>query len=85
MENIDLKQKVIDVVMQETGINLKGTDHSRDLREQVHIDSLQFVSIIATLVEEFNIEVPLQIMSRTTLQSMLDDLQQAIAEQANAQ
>ena len=63
---MDTKQALLDIVQKETKIDLSKLDHDRDLREQVSIDSLSFISILASIVEEMDIYVPISIVTSRT-------------------
>lgn len=68
---MDTKQALLDIVQKETKIDLSKLDHDRDLREQVSIDSLSFISILASIVEEMDIYVPISIVTSRTFNEIV--------------
>ena len=67
----DLKKRIFEIVKKQTQIDLSEIDPEKDFREQVSIDSMQFVTIVALLEEEFGIELPISIMEVSTLNEFL--------------
>ena len=67
----DLKKRIFEIVKKQTQIDLTKIDPEKDFREQVSIDSMQFVSIVARLEEELGIEIPIAIMEVSSLKELL--------------
>ena len=67
----NIKEKIFNTVKKEVNIDLSDIDPNKYLREQVSLDSMQFVSIIARLEEELVIELPISIMEVSTLNEFL--------------
>lgn len=62
-----LKQNIFNSLKKELPINPSDIDPDKNLREQVSLDSMQFVRIIARIEEELSIELPISIMEVSTL------------------
>ena len=67
-----IKQQVYEIIEKESRIQLSDLDPDKDLREQVALDSMQFVGIIARVEEGLQIELPISIMEVATLNEFLD-------------
>ncbi|MFC1607324.1 phosphopantetheine-binding protein [Candidatus Latescibacterota bacterium] len=68
---MDTKQSLIKIVQKETKIDLSKIDHDGDLREQVSLDSLSLISILAAIVEEMGINVPISIVTSRTFNEIV--------------
>jgi acyl carrier protein len=66
-----VKQKIFSVINREVAIDFNTIDPKADFREQVNIDSMQFVAVLARLEKEFGIEIPISAMEATTLNGFL--------------
>ena len=58
-----------------TGIDPESIDHCQPIREQVSLDSMQFIGIVAQIEMELEIELPISVMQVTTYQEFLDTIQ----------
>jgi len=67
----DLRKRIFGIVRKYANIDLTKIDPDKDFREQVSIDSIQYVSIVARLEEELKIELPISIMEVSTLNEFL--------------
>lgn len=79
----EIKEKIITIVKDEIGLDLSKIDPDRDIREQILLDSMQFVEIYAAVVEELNIQVPLSVMSAKTFTEILNALEVELAKHTN--
>jgi len=59
----DYEERVIKVVEKITRRKLENFNLKGNLREQLSIDSIQVVELFAALENEFQIELPLQLMT----------------------
>jgi acyl carrier protein len=66
-----VKQKVFSIINREAAIDFTTIDPNADFREQVNLDSMQFVAVLARLEKEFGIEIPISAMEATTLNDFL--------------
>jgi len=57
------KTRVFKVLKKVTGKDYDIVDLEKDIEAQVHLDSIQFVEFYAALEQEFNIELPLSMMT----------------------
>ena len=64
-------KKISTILEKEVNVKFSDIDPEKDIREQVSLDSMQFVKIIAILEEEFKIELPISIMEVSTLKEFL--------------
>jgi acyl carrier protein len=73
-----IKQKIFDIIKQETNINISKLNSQINFLKQSFLDSLQFVSITARIEEELGIELPISIMEVTTLDEYLSIIAQQL-------
>jgi acyl carrier protein len=66
-----VKQNIFSVISREVALDFNSIDPNADLREQVNMDSMQFVAVLARLEKEFGIEIPISAMEATTLNEFL--------------
>jgi acyl carrier protein len=72
--NQEQKKKIFDILQKEIRQDPASLDPTSDFREHINIDSMQFVTIIARLEKEFDIEVPISVMEVKTINEFLDAL-----------
>jgi acyl carrier protein len=77
------KQKIFDCVQKETSINLASIDPNNDFLEQANLDSMQFVSVMARLEKEFDIEIPISAMESNSLNDFLLVLEAEISKKSS--
>jgi acyl carrier protein len=65
------KNRVFDVIKKEITVDPATVVPDKDLRNQINLDSMQFVSILARLEKEFDIEIPISAMEVRTLDEFL--------------
>ena len=73
-----IKQKIFDIIRQETNIDLSEVNFHTNFLNQAFLDSIQFVSITARIEEEFGIELPISIMNISTLDEYLSIVDQQL-------
>ncbi len=66
------KTRIFNIIQKEVSLDPATLDPEGDLREQISIDSMQFVTIIARLEKEFEIEIPISVMEAATLNEFLE-------------
>lgn len=69
-----VKQRVIDIVKNETGIELTTFNPDEDILEQINLDSMQLLEIYAAIIDEFGIEIPITIINLKTLNGITSSL-----------
>jgi acyl carrier protein len=65
------RQKILNVLSKEANADIGSLDPDQDYREQVNLDSIQFIAILARLEGELNIEIPIAAMEVSTLNEFL--------------
>jgi acyl carrier protein len=75
MNNQTLKQRVLSILQSELNVDPSTVNPDADLRDQVHLDSMQFVSLIARLEIDLRIEVPMSILEVKTLNEFLEAIE----------
>jgi acyl carrier protein len=66
------KQKIFDVIQDDINSDPKKIDPDKAIRDQVSLDSMQFIGLIARLETELGIELPMTVMEAKTLNEFLD-------------
>ncbi len=74
----EIKQKIFNTIEKKVNINLLDLDPDKEIREQVSLDSMQFVRIIAIVEDAFGIELPISIMEVTTLNEFFDTIKKEL-------
>jgi acyl carrier protein len=73
-----LNNKIYELIKNVANLDISKIDASKPLREQISLDSMQFVTVIAAIEKEFNIELPISLMQETTLNGFLEKLEKVI-------
>lgn len=71
----DIKSIVVRTVQKISGRALQNIDLSGDIKEELTLDSIQIVELFAALENEFNIELPLELMMVKSGAEFLDKLE----------
>ncbi len=74
----ELKDRVYATIEKVIRIDPVALDPDRDFREQVSLDSMQFVALSAAIEKEFDIELPLAVMEVRSLNGFLDVVEEAM-------
>jgi acyl carrier protein len=74
------RRNIIDIIKKEFQLDPEEIDPDKDLREQVLLDSMQFVALAARIETELNIELPITIMEVTTLNQFLNIVEETVEE-----
>jgi acyl carrier protein len=64
--DISTKAKVSEILTKITGRKFENIDLESDLKSQLELDSIQIVEFFASLENEFNIELPLSMLTVKT-------------------
>ena len=70
------RKQIYSIIQSVVNIDPATIDATKNLREQVRLDSMQFVAVLAKLETELNIELPISAMEAGSLNeflSVLDD------------
>ncbi len=79
MSSDEVLTTVIRVVEAETGQSLSGLNPNADLREQVNLDSMQYVAISVAIENALGIELPIEIMRARTFNGFMDMVKAEVA------
>jgi acyl carrier protein len=60
-------RRIFNIIKGVTNVDPATLDAEKNLREQVNLDSMQFVAVLARIEGEFNIELPISAMEAQTL------------------
>ncbi|MBN1577638.1 MAG: acyl carrier protein [Chitinispirillaceae bacterium] len=75
-----LKERIDGIILSDIGIDPATIDADKPIRDQISLDSMQFVSLIAKLEIELDVELPIAIMQVNTLREFYGAIQQALRE-----
>ncbi len=84
MSSEEIRARVMRVVQAETGQNLDGIDPDADLRQQVNLDSMQYVAISVAIENALGIELPIEVMTARTFNQFLSLVNAEVARNACA-
>lgn len=73
--DISLRETIDNVLLQETNIDPSTIDPSSPIRDQISIDSMQFISIVAHLELKLKINIPTSLMRIQTLNELYQQLE----------
>jgi acyl carrier protein len=65
------RQRVFGIIKAVANVDPATLDPSKNLRDQISLDSMQFMSVIAKLENDLNIELPISAMEAETLGDFL--------------
>jgi len=77
MENI--RERILSVLQKETGVDPATIDFNLPIRDQIAIDSMQFVGIVAALETDLGIEIPTSVVGAVTLNEFLADVMKVVS------
>ena len=80
----NLKKKVFAIIQKDVNIDPATIDPEGDFRENVSLDSMQFVAVLARLEKDLDIEVPISAMEAKTLNEFLGFIEAALEEKTAA-
>jgi len=83
MDN-ETKTRVFRVLKKVTGRDYDRIDLTADLKSQLCLDSIQIVELIAGLEKEFDIELPLSIMTVRSSGAFITILQEQLAKRQHS-
>jgi len=72
------KAKILSIISKVTGRNINNINFETDLKSQLELDSIQIVELFAVLEKEFNIELPLSMLTVKTGTSFLSILNEQL-------
>jgi acyl carrier protein len=75
-----LKRSIDDIIFSDIGIDPTTIDIDKPIRDQVSLDSMQFIGVIAKIEMELEIELPIAIMQVGTLREFYSEIQKTLKE-----
>jgi acyl carrier protein len=72
------KQRIFGIIENSINIDPASIDPDTPIRDQISLDSMQFVSVIGRIELEMNLELPLSAMEAKTLNEFLEILDKTI-------
>lgn len=78
--HIDNKIKVTEILSKVTGRSVASINPDGDLKNEIHIDSIQLVELFAMLEKEFKVELPLEMMNAKTGSQFMKTLDEELAK-----
>jgi acyl carrier protein len=76
--NKDNSEKILGILSRITGKKIIRLDTQKDLSSQVKLDSIQFVELIAAIEKEFDVEIPLSMISGNSLDDFISEFEKMI-------
>ena len=80
MQQAGIKEKLFSILENDFNFKLDGIDPDRPIFDQLPLDSMQTVAIMAKVEEIFNIELPLSFMEKPTLNHFIQLVAEAVEE-----
>lgn len=80
MKTTEIETKVLEVVSKITGRKVKKFNPDGNLKNELCLDSIQVVELFAALEKEFQVELPLQMMTAKTGKQFMGMLENALIE-----
>lgn len=73
-----MQKRLFDVIKNAVNIDPTSIDLDMPIRDQVCLDSMQFVGLIAQVEMEFETELPISIMQVATLRVFIDEVTKVV-------
>ena len=83
MNDKEMQSKVLDIVAKVARLKELKVNPDKDIRDQVNLDSMQFVAVIAHIEEAFQVDLPIEVMTVSTFRQFLSMLKDAIHVRPN--
>jgi acyl carrier protein len=84
MENEQIRKRLRQIIGEDTGLDSADIDPHRPIREQIALDSMQFIGLIAKVEVAFAIELPLSVLHLSTLEQFFEAVELSIDEGNNS-
>lgn len=82
MKETNIEKKVAEIVSRITGRNVVSINPNGDLKNELALDSVQIVELFASLEQEFQVELPLKLMTVRTSRDFLRILEESLHQSA---
>lgn len=79
MDYESIRERLGQIIADDTGLDSAVIDPVKPIREQVALDSMQFVGLIAKVECAFDIELPLSILQISTLGEFYTAVESTVA------
>jgi acyl carrier protein len=66
-----LRQKIFGIIQQDINADPSKIDPDKPIRDQIALDSMQFIGIVARIELDLNVELPISVMEARTLNEFL--------------
>lgn len=80
MINEITEKKVIEIVSRISGRRIKNINPDNELKTELSLDSIQIVELFASLEKEFEVELPLKMMTVKTGREFLTMLEETLSQ-----
>jgi acyl carrier protein len=80
MKTTGTEKKVLEIVGKISGRKVKKIDPEGNLKNELCLDSIQIVELFAALEKEFQVELPLQMMTAKTGREFMAMLEDTLVE-----
>lgn len=77
---MNLEKKLAEIVNRITGRNVEHINLNGELKNELALDSIQIVELFAQLEKEFEVELPLKLMTVRTSKEFIQILEQSLQE-----
>jgi acyl carrier protein len=77
---MNLEKKVAEIVSRITGREVDSINPNGELKNELALDSIQIVELFAQLEKEFEVELPLRLMTVRTSKEFLRILEESIRQ-----
>jgi acyl carrier protein len=78
-----VKERVFEIIQKTVHIDPATLDADREIRDQVSLDSMQYVTLTAVVEKELDIELPISVMQARTINDFLRVIDEVL-EQAGS-
>lgn len=75
---VEVQKRLFGVIKNVVDIDPASIDLDKPIRDQVCLDSMQFVGLIAQVEMEFETELPISIMQVSTLRVFIDEVTKVV-------
>lgn len=83
MTSETFRKKIDQIIHESTGITVTEVDPNIPLQEQLSLDSMQFIGLVARVEQECNIELPMAVLEVTTLAEFYSVVDIAVNDSAS--
>jgi acyl carrier protein len=78
----ETRRKVFSIIQSEINLNPEEIDPHQDIRKNAILDSMQFVSLLAKLELELNVDMPVSLLEVNTLQEFLEGIDKILVSKS---